>query len=180
MHSLHNRPGKQRLSCIAETGILPFRFTKPAFLQLLQEAAQELAQLDAEIEFDPFKHDPRVTLKAGRRAEEFAKDAQRHLKVCRLQERLNRVLARAPGVCFAASLAWPASRSVLLGCVLVFQEALHLVHRRLVVCFPSGTAEQQAGAAGGPAAQATCYSRCLAAGPDLLLTRQGCRGLPAG
>ncbi len=53
-----------------------------AFWQLMQEAAQELAQLDAEIEFNPFKHDPRITLKAGRRAEEFAKDAQRHLKVC--------------------------------------------------------------------------------------------------
>ena len=48
----------------------------------MQEAAQELAQLDAEIEFNPCKHDPRVTLKAGRRADEFAKDAQRHLKVC--------------------------------------------------------------------------------------------------
>eukprot|EP00891_Asterochloris_glomerata_P003078 jgi/Astpho2/3078/Aster-x1117 len=47
---------------------------------LMQEAAQELAQLDAETEFNPFKHDPRITLKAGRRAEEFAKDAQRHLK----------------------------------------------------------------------------------------------------
>ena len=69
-----------------------------------------------------------------------------------LAERVDGVLARAPRGSLAASLAWPASRSVLPGCVLMCQGALHLVRRRPVVCLPSGTAEQHAGAAGGPAA----------------------------